>query len=63
MGDLVVLSDELGQFSSFGFQGCCLWAFTDPTDGICLAGFAMNKISETDAQELRKLIRLITRRG
>ena len=60
---LVVLGDELGQFSSFEFEGSCLWAFTDSEEATYLAGFAISKISETDAKELRKLVRLITSGG
>jgi len=60
---LVVLGDELGQFSSFEFEGYCRWAFTDSMDGACLAGFAIEKISKTDAQELQRLVRLITAGG
>jgi hypothetical protein len=60
--NLVVLADELGQFSSFEFEASCLWAFTDGS-GICVSGFAINKISDTDAQELRKLVRLVTTGG
>jgi Mor family transcriptional regulator len=60
---LVVLGDELGQVSSFEFEGCCRWAFVDSVDGACLAGFAIEKISRTDAQELQKLVRLITTGG
>ena len=60
---LVVLGDELGQFSSFEFEGYCRWAFTDSVDGACLAGFAIEKISRTDAQELQRLVRLITTGG
>lgn len=60
---LVVLGDELGQFSSFEFEGHCRWAFTDSVDGACLAGFAIEKISSTDAQELQRLVRLVTSGG
>ena len=60
---LVVLGDELGQFSSFEFEGHCRWAFVDSVDGSCLAGFAIEKISRTDAQELKKLVHLITTGG
>ena len=60
---LVVLGDELGQFSSFEFEGYCRWAFTDSVDGACLAGFAIEKISRTDARELQRLVRLITTGG
>ncbi len=60
---LVVLGDELGQFSSFEFDGSCLWSFADAEEGTCLAGFAISKISENDAQELRKLVRVITTGG
>jgi uncharacterized protein (DUF433 family) len=60
---LVVLADELGQFSSFEFQGYCRWAFTGSVDGVCLAGFAIEKISRSDARELQKLVRLITTGG
>ncbi len=63
MKTLVILADQLGQFSSFEFKGYCRWAFTDQLDGACLAGFAIEKISRTDAQELRRLIRLITTGG
>ena len=60
---LVVLGDELGQFSSFEFEGYCRWSFTDSVDGACLAGFAIEKISRTDAQQLQRLVRLITTGG
>jgi uncharacterized protein (DUF433 family) len=60
---LVVLGDELGQFSSFEFEGSCLWEFTDAADGTCVAGFAISKISDTDAGELRKLVRLVITGG
>jgi hypothetical protein len=60
---LVVLGDDLGQFSSFEFEGSCQWSFSDGEDGTCLAGFAIGKISRTDAQELRKLVRLLTSGG
>jgi len=60
---LVVLGDELGQFSSFEFEGSCQWSFSDGEDGNYLAGFAVSKISETDAQELEKLLRLLTSGG
>jgi hypothetical protein len=56
---LVVLSDELGEFSSFEFEGYCRWSFVDPEDGTYLSGFAINEISENDLLELRKLVRLI----
>jgi len=60
---LVVLGDELGQFSSFEFEGYCRWAFADSVDGACIAGFAIEKISRTDAQELQRLVHLITTGG
>jgi Mor family transcriptional regulator len=60
---LVVLGDELGQFSSFEFDGSCLWSFVDAEEGTCLAGFAIIKISKADAQELRKLLRVLTSGG
>ncbi len=60
---LVVLGDELGQFSSFEFEGYCRWAFTDSADGACLAGFAIEKMSRADARELQRLIRMITTGG
>jgi len=60
---LVVLADELGQFSSFEFEGYCRWAFIDSVDGACLAGFAIEKISRSDARELKKLVHLITTSG
>ncbi|MGO9121903.1 MAG: hypothetical protein ACLQPD_30360 [Desulfomonilaceae bacterium] len=60
---LVVLADQLGQFSSFEFKGYCRWAFTDSVDGSCVAGFAIEKISRSDAQELKKLVHLITTSG
>jgi Mor family transcriptional regulator len=56
---LVVLGDEFGDFSPFEFRGSCRWYVADPDNGICLAGFAINEISETDSQELRKLIRVV----
>jgi hypothetical protein len=56
---LVVLGDELGEFSSFEFQGTCRWCYDDSDEGTSLAGFAIDKISEHDSQELRKLIRLV----
>ena len=56
---LVVLSDELGEFSSFEFEGYCRWSFVDPEDGTYLSGFAINEISESDLLQLRKLVRLI----
>jgi hypothetical protein len=60
---IVVLGDELGQFSSFEFDGSCLWSFEDAEDGTCLAGFAISKISKADAQELQKLLRVLTSGG
>ncbi len=61
--NLVVLADELGQFSSFEFKGYCRWAFTDSVDGVCVAGFVIGKISRVDARELQTLIHLITTIG
>jgi len=63
MKTLVILADHLGQFSSFEFKGYCRWSFTDPLDGARLAGFGIEKISKTDANELQRLIRLITTGG
>jgi uncharacterized protein (DUF433 family) len=60
---LVVLGDELGQFFSFEFEGSCLWAFSGATEGTCVAGFAISKISDTDVRELRKLVRLVITGG
>jgi len=60
---LVVLGDELGQFSSFESDGSCLWLFADAEEGTCLAGFAISKISKSDAQELRKLLRVLASGG
>jgi Mor family transcriptional regulator len=60
---LVVLGDELGQFSSFEFEGFCRWRFADPDDGTCLTGFAINKISEDDYRQLRKLVHVVTMGG
>jgi len=60
---LVVLGDEMGQFSSFEFAGCCRWSFVDPDQGTLLSGFSIDKISTADAQELSKLVRLITAGG
>jgi Mor family transcriptional regulator len=60
---LVVLGDELGQFSSFEFEGYCRWCFTDSVDRTCFAGFAIQKISKTDARELKRLVHTITTGG
>ncbi len=60
---LVVLGDELGEFSSFEFEGCCRWRFADPNGGRCLTAFAITTISEADFEELRKLVLLVTVRG
>ena len=57
---LVILGDELGAFSSFEFEGYCRWSFADVSDGTRFTGFAVDKISEKDLRELRKLVRLIT---
>jgi hypothetical protein len=59
----VVLADDLGQFSSFEFEGYCRWAFTDPVDRVCIAGFAIEKISMSDAQELQELVHVVTTSG
>jgi uncharacterized protein (DUF433 family) len=56
---LVVLGDEFGDFSSFEFQGCCRWYVADSVEGTCLAGFAIERISENDSQELKKLIHVV----
>jgi hypothetical protein len=56
---LVVLGDELGEFSAFEFQGSCRWFYADSAEGTSLAGFSIDKISEHDSHELRKLIRLV----
>ncbi len=61
--NLVVLADDLGQFSSFEFEGYCRWAFTDSVDRVCVAGFAIEKISISDAQELEKLVHVVTTSG
>jgi len=60
---LVVMGDEFGEFSSFEFQGYCRWGFTDAEDGTSLTGFAISKISKSDLEELRKLVRLVTLGG
>jgi hypothetical protein len=60
---LVILGDELGQFSSFEFEGFCRWRFADPDGETCLTGFAINKISENDYRQLRNLIRVVTTGG
>ncbi|MBI4961735.1 MAG: PilZ domain-containing protein [Desulfomonile tiedjei] len=60
---LVILGDEFGQFSSFEFQGYCRWRFADPTDGTCVTGFAINKISEKDLRQLQTLVRLVVTGG
>lgn len=60
---LVILGDELGQFSPFEFEGYCRWRFADPADGTCLTGFAINKISENDLQQLQLLVRLVMTGG
>ena len=56
---LVILGDELGEFSSFEFEGYCRWCFVDEARGSHVTGFAISKISENDMKELRKLVRLI----
>jgi hypothetical protein len=56
---LVILGDEFGAFSSFEFEGRCRWTVGDGNGGSCLTGFSISKISETDSQELEKLIRLV----
>jgi hypothetical protein len=57
---LVILGDEFGAFSSFEFEGVCRWSVGNETDGTSLTGFAISRISETDLQELRNLIRVVT---
>jgi uncharacterized protein (DUF433 family) len=61
--NLVVVADDLGQFSSFEFEGYCRWAFTDSVDRVCIAGFAIETISISDAQELQKLVHVVTISG
>ncbi|MGB6068071.1 MAG: PilZ domain-containing protein [Desulfomonilaceae bacterium] len=56
---LVVLGDELGEFSTFEFQAYCRWCLAEEEIGTCLTGFAISKISDSDLQQLRKLLRLI----
>jgi Mor family transcriptional regulator len=56
---LVVLSDEFGDFESFEFRGRCRWFVADSEEGTCLAGFAIDEISEYDSHELQKLIQLV----
>ncbi len=56
---LVVLGDELGEFSSFEFEAYCRWRFAEAEIGTYLTGFAISKISENDLRQLRKLLRLI----
>jgi hypothetical protein len=60
---LVILGDELGQFSSFELEGYCRWRFADAADGTCLTGFAINKISENDLKQLQILVRLVVTGG
>ena len=61
--NLVVVADDLGQFSSFEFEGYCRWAFTDSVDRVCIAGFAIETISISDARELQKLVHVVTTSG
>jgi len=56
---LVVLGDELGEFSSFELDGYCRWCVADAGDGNSLTGFSISKISDSDFSELQKLLRLI----
>ena len=57
---LVILGDEFGEFLSFEFEGYCRWRVVDRDDGTCVTGFAIDKISQDDLRQLRKLVRLIT---
>jgi len=56
---LVILGDEFGEFLSFEFEGYCRWRAEDQDDGTCLTGFAIDKISQEDLEQLRKLVRLM----
>jgi hypothetical protein len=60
---LVILGDDVGQFSSFELEGYCRWCFSDPAKATSVSGFAIHKISDRDLRELRKLIRVLTLGG
>ncbi len=57
---LVIMGDELGAFSSFEFEAQCRWCVPGGRNGASLTGFGISMISETDSEELRKLIRMVT---
>jgi Mor family transcriptional regulator len=60
---LVVLGDQFGEFASFEFECSCRWCFVDPQSGGYLTAFAITKMSHTDVQQLRQLLRLVTVAG
>ncbi len=56
---LVICADEFFEMDRFAFEAVCRWVKTDPSDGECVAGFEISKISETSAKRLLELKDLI----
>lgn len=57
---LVVPRAQVGGCEPFKFQAVCRWSKKTPVVSDCLAGFEITRISETDLQQLGRLIGMVT---
>lgn len=55
---LIVRADGFVNVSSFQVTAECRWTHTEDPGGECVAGFRITAVSDTDLEELKKLIQL-----